>query len=143
MANPNPRNQWQPGRSGNPRGTGPGRPRGSVDRATVLRRVPSIRSLAEIERDARAFKGTAAELMEAVMRDPDQELQTRLLCASALLKQPRPENALERLTVAELDVLIAAARAIAVADGPPLLEGSAEPAEAEPTESNERHNRST
>jgi hypothetical protein len=65
----------------------------------VPRRVPAIRSLAEIERGARAFKGTAAELMEAVMRDPDQELQTRLLCASALMKQPQPENALERLTV--------------------------------------------
>jgi hypothetical protein len=52
----------------------------------VLRRVPRIRSLAEVQSDPDAFKGSATELLTAVMRDPEQDVHVRLACAHSLAR---------------------------------------------------------
>jgi hypothetical protein len=76
--NPNPATRFKPGQCANPGG----RPR----RNPTLARVRSIRSKREVEADVDAWRGSARELIETVMRDPDQSLEVRLTCADKLMR---------------------------------------------------------
>jgi hypothetical protein len=51
-----------------------------------MRAAHNVRPLEEVMRDAAAWKGSAAQLVEAIMRDPTQDRDIRLHCAAALMR---------------------------------------------------------
>jgi hypothetical protein len=83
MANPNPSpaTRFKPGNNANPKGA----PRGPHF-STILRALPAVRPLEEVLADVRAWQGTALQLIESVMRDPNNLLDIRLACADRLLR---------------------------------------------------------
>jgi hypothetical protein len=116
--NPSPTTRFKPGRSGNPNGTsGP-------HRATILRALPAVRSLEEIQADVRAWKGSPRQMFESIARDPDHPLDLRMHAAAVLLKHD-DEQAEPLLTPEQ--------RRRRIADlmrelGPPQIESTAEAA---------------
>ncbi len=132
MANPNPspRTRFKPGKSGNPSGTsGP-------QRATILRALPSIRTLEEVMADARAWHGPIRMLFESIARDPDHPLDIRLHCAAVLVKNdteddgPQLTPVQRRRRIAELLPGLYGPQAAALVEGRVI---DAEPADAVPT----------
>ena len=100
------------------------------DRATVLARVSDIRPLDAVLATEGAFKGTATELLRSVMADPEQSFEARLACAHSLARSEPPAETgspLDKLTVAQIEALLALSRELRERQQPPLLE-------AEPTE---------
>ena len=81
--NPSPATRFKPGQ---PKPPNAGRKIGTPNRATILQRAPKIRSLDEIKADPNAFRGSMAELLEAVARDDGQPLDVRLACANSVAR---------------------------------------------------------
>ncbi len=135
MANPNPspRTRIRPGEIRNPNGTaGP-------QRATILRALPAVRSLEEVQADARAWHGPIRMLFESIARDPDHPLDIRLHCAAVLVKSDTgdegPQLTTEQMKrrIAELLPTLYGPHVAALVEGRVI---DAEPVEASPEPGN-------
>jgi hypothetical protein len=128
--NPSPATRFKPGNCPNPLGRA-GKPGRLQTPSRCM--VPKVRPIDEVRGDPACFKGTPAEFLESVMRDEQQDLQTRLACASSLLKYDaalvRPSGpdaeAVWRLFEQRLSRLLAAPQ-------PRLVEGELVPEPAAP-----------
>jgi hypothetical protein len=102
---PSPATRFKPGNRANPGG----KPHGP-ERKTLMRAANNVRHLNEVWQDPAAWRGTAAELIESVMRDPAQDRDVRLHCAAALMRNGRqpadkPRYHLDALTRREKRLL--------------------------------------
>lgn len=86
--NPHPVCRFPPGQSGNPSG----KPKGALDRTTVLRALPRVRTLAEVRADEAGWKGSFRQLLESVARDQHTPLDIRLQVASKLMADESPQQ---------------------------------------------------
>jgi hypothetical protein len=79
MANPNPSplTRFKKGKSGHEGHFGP-------HRATIVRSLPQVRSLADVLADPDSWKGTMQGFCESVARDPNNPLDIRLAVAERL-----------------------------------------------------------